>query len=110
MGMILECDICGKRESNTVRFSLEPLLLNIRNHEDNRYLVHCNIAVEDVRDTELWNKVDNASTAEEVGKIKTLMVKPSPIICNNCKKELVKLSISYGKTGGSLSLSDVPRI
>ena len=118
MSFLNRCDICGKAQGRKgIKFDNRPLKLQIPNYKKLPYNIYVDVKIEDARDTrkiqEFYkNKesfLDNIkgmmggagvdfdeSEMPQSGAATIAFENPYPIICNSCKRELIKLTLSYG--------------
>ena len=120
MSLIPKCDLCGKSKPK-VKFSGAGIKLQVPNYKGNKLNFTITVNIEDPRDKKTMldfeNKVAELSmyALEEGGEIGTIiddeifnlqlktMTKlktPNPLLCDKCKKEIVKLAWSYGSFKG----------
>ena len=118
MALIPRCDFCGKFEP-TVKFSDGPLRLQALNFENKLYNFFMTIETEDVEDTKTLEKFQDPKFVMErflegmqnggdidhpeefMEPSRNSFKNPFPKLCNNCKREMFKLILSYGSMTGN---------
>jgi len=114
----LKCDMCGRFEGKT-KFSHEPISLSVRGKIGRKLNLFLNVHVEDAEDTKMVEDFEKNLTPQAMqsyvqsgidpiemmlGKIKNTY----PCICNQCKREMIKLLVSYGSDDGKIKdINDV---
>jgi len=117
MSMIFQCDLCGKKQNKKIKFTEKSLKIQLPAYNKENLNFYMNITVENDNDSKemliFQNKMasfgvfsidDMADVdAETVLLIKELEDEISeklttihPNICNNCKREVLKLALRYG--------------
>ena len=119
MSKILCCDLCGKMAvgKNKAIFSSDPLKIQLPSYNKSDLNFYINIIVEDNNDLKILQVFQNEMakiglytmddfeniSPDEVEKLSFIesetvkkMKNPHPHICNNCKREVLKLALRYG--------------
>ena len=115
MSLVPKCDLCGKTKSKT-KFTPGGIKLQVPNYKKQKLNFKVDITVENPKDTKILEKLKNdidqllylgmldeldndiiengiqEMQVQTYTKLKT----PNPMLCDNCKKEIIKLAFSYG--------------
>ena len=112
----LRCDMCGRFEGKT-KFNHEPISLCVKGKIGRKLNLFLNVQVEDAEDSKMIEDFEKNLTPQllqsylqrgedpmalVVGKIKNM----HPCICNQCKREMIKLLVSYGTEDGKIKNID----
>jgi len=112
MSFISKCDLCGKDASTRgVKFDERPLKIQVPNYKKEKYNFYLTLQCEADDDTKAIKEFrkkaaatklmetffDPDETSEEEVMAQVINFKnPCPLLCNNCKKEMMKLIMNYG--------------
>jgi len=107
---IFKCSICGKTSNykKNIKFDDRDFKLKIKNFKGNTYNLYLNISAIEENDEKIieeleqiasktYSKSDVEQIKEDIDDLQNNLKDNHAILCSFCKKELIKLTHSYGR-------------